>query len=151
MAQQHDHVLQGTRPLQEPNPFNADQDDHFDAGRMEHFMVRNGGEELDAEELRRRHSESMTRKANAICCKNFSLPLVRSYNITNYLTILKLIGHFVKLWGSELFQPTQIPSKNILRRCYEIRVTTGVGSKHLFAANGNRCLGSSYGLNGRVV
>ena len=72
----NDHVMQGNRPFPEPNPNHPDNDDHFDAGRMDHFLVRNGGNDLDADELRRKHAESMTRRANAICCKSFNQPLV---------------------------------------------------------------------------
>ena len=76
MNNNNDHVLMGTRPFPEPNPNNPDNDDQFDSGKMEHFMVRNGGNDLNADELRKKHAESMTRRANAICCKSYNQPLV---------------------------------------------------------------------------
>ena len=73
------HVLNGERPQMEQNG-DAPAGDHFEAGgQMEHMMVRPGQNDLDADELRRRHAENMAKKANAICTKSFNDPLVSLY------------------------------------------------------------------------
>ena len=70
-----DHIISGDRPPQAE--FNHLDEDHFNAGPMEHFMVRqNNQQSLDADELRKRHAESMVKKANAICTKSYNDPLV---------------------------------------------------------------------------
>lgn len=76
MANNNDHVMNGTRPFPEPIPNDIGQEDQFDNGQMDQFLVRNGGNNMDADELRRKHAESMTRRATAICCKAYSQPLV---------------------------------------------------------------------------
>ena len=69
-----EHVLNGTRP-----PAEDEDNDHFGEGRMEHLLVRPGGQELDADELRRKHAESMIKKANAICTKGHNPPMVVNF------------------------------------------------------------------------
>ena len=70
------HVLNGERP-QPMVDNNGQVGDQFEAGgQMEHLMVRQDQNNMDADELRRRHAENMAKKANAICTKSYNDPLV---------------------------------------------------------------------------
>ena len=85
LSQMADHILSGERP---PQADGNENDDHFNAGHMEHFMVRQNQQNLDADELRKRHAESMVKKANAICTKSYNDPLVKNLSFKQYCEMI---------------------------------------------------------------